>query len=322
VSFPRETGREGPRRPPGGEEGEAACRGRRGGGSASTANGISARLPPRVSVTGQARAETTAIRIRERTFPEILDLAFLVIRRWPLGLAATLAAGAIPFALLDRALGVDGTEWWWQAVVYAAEVPLATAPLVLWLGQATFVDRPSGARLVRDWLRSLVPMVLLQAVLRGVLLVLVVTVPYVYALRPYGAEIILLERAGPDTAPRRSAGLHAGSMGLLLGRWIAALLCGLLFGGCLWYALATLRQALGGGLRAPEIDEGALGTIEGQVALWATIGYLAVVRFLSYLDLRIRREGWEVELELRAAAARLPGGSSSADRTIRATSPK
>jgi len=31
-------------------------------------------------------------------------------------------------------------------------------------------------------------------------------------------------------------------------------------------------------------------------------GYFSVVRFLSYLDLRIRREGWEVELIVHAAA--------------------
>ena len=41
--------------------------------------------------------------------------------------------------------------------------------------------------------------------------------------------------------------------------------------------------------------------------LWLVAGYFAVVRFLSYLDLRIRREGWEIELIMRAAANRLSG---------------
>jgi hypothetical protein len=34
-------------------------------------------------------------------------------------------------------------------------------------------------------------------------------------------------------------------------------------------------------------------------------GYFAVVRFLAYVDLRIRREGWEVELVMRAERDRL-----------------
>jgi hypothetical protein len=42
-----------------------------------------------------------------------------------------------------------------------------------------------------------------------------------------------------------------------------------------------------------------------QLAVWTTVGFFTVVRFLSYLDLRIRREGWEVELKMRAEAARL-----------------
>ena len=42
-------------------------------------------------------------------------------------------------------------------------------------------------------------------------------------------------------------------------------------------------------------------------ALWMVALYFTVVRFLSYLDLRIRQEGWEVELKVRAAAARWEG---------------
>ena len=40
-------------------------------------------------------------------------------------------------------------------------------------------------------------------------------------------------------------------------------------------------------------------------AMWLVAGYFSVVRFLSYLDLRIRREGWEVELIVLAAARQL-----------------
>ncbi len=38
------------------------------------------------------------------------------------------------------------------------------------------------------------------------------------------------------------------------------------------------------------------------LALWLVVIYATVARFLNYLDLRIRREGWEVELRVRAAA--------------------
>ena len=41
------------------------------------------------------------------------------------------------------------------------------------------------------------------------------------------------------------------------------------------------------------------------LAMWFVAAYLTVVRFLNYLDLRIRDEGWEVELRMRAEAVRL-----------------
>jgi hypothetical protein len=39
-----------------------------------------------------------------------------------------------------------------------------------------------------------------------------------------------------------------------------------------------------------------------QAAFWIVIVFLTVFRFVSYLDCRIRREGWDVELKLRALA--------------------
>ena len=42
-----------------------------------------------------------------------------------------------------------------------------------------------------------------------------------------------------------------------------------------------------------------------QVGTWIAIAFFGVVRFLTYIDQRIRLEGWEVELRLRAAGAAL-----------------
>jgi hypothetical protein len=48
----------------------------------------------------------------------------------------------------------------------------------------------------------------------------------------------------------------------------------------------------------------------GQIVLfqgivWTVAMYFTVARFLAYLDQRIRNEGWEVELALRAQRQRL-----------------
>ena len=46
----------------------------------------------------------------------------------------------------------------------------------------------------------------------------------------------------------------------------------------------------------------AVFTWHGQIAFWSICGFLTVFRFFTYLDARIRREGWDVELKLRADA--------------------
>ena len=46
-------------------------------------------------------------------------------------------------------------------------------------------------------------------------------------------------------------------------------------------------------------------TVVWSGSLWVVVGYMTVVRFLNYLDVRIRQEGWEVELLIRAEAQKL-----------------
>src|SRR5262249_55537137 len=40
-----------------------------------------------------------------------------------------------------------------------------------------------------------------------------------------------------------------------------------------------------------------------QLAIWIAVAFFGIVRFLTYIDQRIRMEGWEVELRLRSVGA-------------------
>ena len=101
--------------------------------------------------------DSTRIAIRERGFPEILDLSLRVIRVHGLPLVAALAIGVIPLQLVNYLLlsgllsGVDfeveAPEGYLVAlaILVVWEIPLATAPMTLYLGQALFVEKPSAA---------------------------------------------------------------------------------------------------------------------------------------------------------------------------------
>ena len=66
-----------------------------------------------------------------------------------------------------------------------------------------------------------------------------------------------------------------------------------------WFSVGVVTNDWGW---RPLFVEGILPFVFWLAAIYAT-----VVRFMNYLDLRIRREGWEVELKVRAAAQELEG---------------
>ncbi|HQU46154.1 MAG: hypothetical protein B7Z73_11440 [Planctomycetia bacterium 21-64-5] len=261
--------------------------------------------------------DKTRIAIRERSFLDILDLALSVLRQHAGPLALALLAGAVPAALVNHwllqgLLTESGSEVVWylflMALLVYLEMPLATAPVTLYLGQALFVERPSAARLIKDFVTSLPQMVLYQLAPRALFMPLFITIPVPFLGWPYLGEIILLERnpwrkrlpAGTSTLSR-SGNMHGRNRGELLTRWLGSVMVGTLLLFVFWRSLWFLAEVLTGQLD----DVTPQCTVWLPAALWLVLGYFAIVRFLSYLDLRIRTEGWEIELLLRAEAVRL-----------------
>jgi hypothetical protein len=270
--------------------------------------------------------DRTFIAIRERDILEIFDLTLLVIRAflWPLLL--TFAAGVLPLMVLHHwwlggfdLLVLDADvllhEGGWRLGVFFQSValvallaPLAAAPTTLYLGQALFLQRPSPWRIAQEWFASLPQLILLQVVLRAVLFLPVVTVVLPFAVWPYLNEIILLERNPLTsrnrkriTTMQRSNALHGSSFGELFVRWVTSVGFAVVAATMLFLAMWLTKFWLTGNLDVSRLTY----LIYWEVALWATACFFAVARFLSYLDLRIRREGWEVELKMRAEGLRL-----------------
>ena len=276
--------------------------------------------------------DKTSIVIRERNYFDILDLALRVVRTYPAPLFITMLLGTIPFAALNH---------WWIAdladidyadetgdivpfgylfactLLIVIEMPLATMLTTIFLGQVTFMKQPSAKLIARDAVGSLGQMLIFQVIVRSLLGVMVFTWFILFSIWPYLNEVILLERnpltrrgANRMTTMRRSSALHGGSFGDLFGRWVAALMIVATLVLALWLGLALLGNMLFASTSAADLESGQRYsatdfTVYLQAAIWIVVHFFSVVRFLSYLDLRIRREGWEVELMLRAEAARM-----------------
>ena len=243
-----------------------------------------------------------------------------MIRAYAGPLAAALGPGSGPGHAAERL--AHGRRWtrepesefpgWYlylMLILVLWEAPLVTAAADVVPGASAFSEKIETRKIARNLAASLPQLTIYQVLVRGMLLappVLLWFLPFV--TWPYLNEVILLERnrLSPGrsrrmTTNRRMTALHAGSGGDLFVQWVLAMVVGIPLAISLWGSLCLLADLM---LDRWQIDT-LVYTLYYPLALWITLGFFAVVRFLGYLDLRIRREGWEVELMMRAEGARL-----------------
>ena len=244
------------------------------------------------------RVDRPLISIRERRQIDLFDLALVVVRRrpWPLlwasvgGCAPFFALNAWVFAGSGQAGPTLGFLLWWF------EAPLASAPLTVVLGGMMFGETPSPRTVAGSLGRSFGALILAHGVLRFM--------PF-YWLPPrlmFSNEVILLERGGWRRLWPRGAALVGGRDGDLF-------LLSLLQPAAVWVFALAAYVAVGRLLEAvlavpltwdwPEAL--VVTTWVYQVPIWIGVVFLTVVRFLTYIDQRIRLEGWEIRLRLYAA---------------------
>jgi hypothetical protein len=257
--------------------------------------------------------------IRERGWLELLDLALLLARAYAWPLALTLLAGIIPAMLFNAWLlhGLSQSnladeppmEYLWYILLLTLwEIPLATAPATLFLGEAVFLERPGPKRIAAAFWHALPQLLWYQTIKRAFCIATGIGMIIPFVTKPYLNEVILLERnpmrerrRGEMTTARRGRALHAGYGGDLFARWILSSL----LGGLLLVAFASSLYIFHGVFFAEWDNFRVYYLFYIPAALWMTVGFFTVVRFLAYLDLRIRREGWEIELLMRAEGAKI-----------------
>ncbi len=292
--------------------------------------------------------DKTTIAVRQRGLLDTLDLALHVLREYAAPLAATMLLGVVPLMAvnylllgwmagpLDEEAGVPWRFIYHLSLQIYLQAPLAGIFATAYLGDAVFLDEPRMRDVIREVVRRLPRIAWCHLLVRGVaagwvllltirregefepavevflLLSLVGYASLVRAFRPFINEIVLLERnplVSQDkrvmTVGRRSTALHGASGGEWISRWLFSCILGVLL------VLATYGTIgfLSGVIRQDWTQGPLLIQYLLPLAMWLVACYFTVFRFLTYLDARIRQEGWEVELQLRAEASRMAKGA-------------
>jgi hypothetical protein len=210
--------------------------------------------------------------------------------------------GIAPWAALNAWLTADaeGARVPIQLLLIALEAPIAMAPLTIVLGGLMFGSRPGPRQVVSTILRQLGPMLIYQGLLRGVLVGSVVLAWLVPVRFAFLNEVVLLERGRWWKVWSRCGDLASGRGGELFGQWLSQVSFGSMFVLAFWVASARVAGVFEGELTWVDSGLDLVFNAWAIVGVWVALAFFAVVRFLTYIDQRIRLEGWEVELRLRA----------------------
>jgi hypothetical protein len=248
--------------------------------------------------------DRTLIQIRERSFLDLLDLSLYIVRARARLIATTALVGIVPWAALNYWIlsNPEFPTFAWIALLLL-EAPWATAPLTLVLGDLMFDVPPSIPRMFKTFVASLPALLIGQFLVRGIMLVTFVCYPFMPAQYPFLNEVILLERVPAHRQFRRSRALNRGFEGESFVRWLGQLFLGGTFALCFWMSAKTIGSALvGKELTWANPSATDYSGSLFQTGVWIAIAFFGVYRFFSYIDRRIRLEGWELDLRLKAVA--------------------
>ncbi len=245
----------------------------------------------------EAAFATSRVRLRDRTFVDVLDLSFPFTRA-AFGPLAKLSLIALPLPVfVTIALGKTA-GWAWAWLFALAASGLVTAPFTVLVGQFVFEQDPSvRAALSRSAKRALtllgVRTLLLTMTMAGAFFFVLPGV-WVSAACIFAPEALLLERARVMDAIQRSTRLAGLATGDALLGWLATTLVlvaapflvdkvGRVF------LESVLSIQPGGEL----LEDG--GSALAVLGFWLAVPYAALVRFLLYINIRTRAEGWDIQ---------------------------
>lgn len=250
--------------------------------------------------------------LRPRSLAEIFDLAL----RFASDPAATLYAKLAALTLLPAWVMCIAAHWgagWSWGAVWLLALGFAT-PLqgvfTIAVGKLMFAPHVTVREILREYLHRfpaylgalLITRVQIAVLSFGVFLVLPPL--WIWGRSTHVHEACLLERAGGSDAVGRAARMVDNRV---LPAGGALLLLSIIAAGFVLVAEALINQGLFEFVLQLGLPFGSLfdegGSVAALLGLFLAVPYWATARFLLYVDLRTRRDGWDVQVRFMALAS-------------------
>ncbi len=243
-----------------------------------------------------------AIKLRPRNPWEGIDLGFMLAREWFLPLWLLWMVSAVPVMLVltltPIPLWLAGLLLWWCK-------PLYEPPLLYWLGQRLFGERPSWRDLRGAWRRVVLPQLFANLTWRRL-----------SPTRSFVMPVSVLERLRGKARAQRIQVLSrrsnaAGWLTLIGIHFEAAFQIGFF----VLLGLLIPPEVIGDFWKNYFLTPGRTGEWMQQIVSLVSMSLVAPFYvaggFALYLTRRSELEGWDIELGLRRLAQRHSGGTLS-----------
>ncbi len=270
------------------------------------------------------RLENANLALEPRSVGECIDLAILFYRRH----ASKLLMMSFLFGVIPVAVGVlaaeAGTGWLWSGVSFILLSPFLGATVVAGAGHHVFGDDFTVRNALRHVasrfgvLLGFLPTARMAYVAASLLCWGLVTVP-VAARYGFLSEVILLEQQRGSRIVKRceeilrdvfleACGRYIAIAGFAFGSSIVLFILfdlgsQALFGIPIFVAKISWAIAVDDMLNLLAYDPLIVGAL--SLTWWLVYPLARLAWFFCYLDARVRKEGWDVEIALRVEARRL-----------------
>ena len=278
--------------------------------------------------------DQTSIAIRERSNLEIYDLAAIVMVRHIRPIMVLLLLNALPFALLDYYLvgwvtdvsfsyGFSSLYYTMMLALIATQAQLGTCLITIFMGRVMFMEEHSVRAVLRLFFKRLPYFLFSQGILRlalfavllawvtpheerpqfggfySGLIMIAATGILVRSLRPYLPEVIFLEqtplkkKGDLPSLSERSKNLHSLASYSIMWQFILMRVTVPL----MLFAVHSVFIMLDSMLSIRANSEQSLQPFYLLASGWFVAAFFAIVQFLMYINVRIRQEGWAVQLK-------------------------
>ena len=245
---------------------------------------------------------------------------------------------AMPFVVLDYCLigwmtdvsfSVELSTAYYVAVIalIVSQAQLGTCLITIFMGRVMFLEEHSIWAVLKQFLKRLPYFLYSQGILRVALFavpVTMITAPrdseeaylmaflglpviafvglLVRAMRPFVPEVIYLEqtplksKSDLPSLSQRSRNLHMLAAASITMQSVLILL----FAPLLLFSIHSVFVMADSLFSIRANSDISLQPFYILISGWLVAGFFAVVRFLMYIDVRIRQEGWSVDLKFRS----------------------